>query len=77
LVREEWSSVRVRSVRALSSATLAADDAEMLNLKVKYRESFRPFAPAVLREHVADWFESTATARPCCSSPEYPERRRT
>ncbi|MCC2664753.1 MAG: hypothetical protein K0S35_2675, partial [Geminicoccaceae bacterium] len=30
---------------------------KMLNLKVKYRESFRPFAPSVLREHVADWFE--------------------
>jgi carbamoyltransferase len=29
----------------------------ILNLKVKYRESFRPFAPAVLREDVADWFE--------------------
>jgi carbamoyltransferase len=28
-----------------------------LSLKVKYRESFRPFAPAVLREDVADWFE--------------------
>jgi carbamoyltransferase len=28
-----------------------------LNLKVKYRESFRPFAPSVLREDVADWFE--------------------
>jgi carbamoyltransferase len=28
-----------------------------LNLKVKYRESFRPFAPAVAREDVADWFE--------------------
>ena len=28
-----------------------------LNLKVKYRESFRPFAPSVLREEVADWFE--------------------
>jgi carbamoyltransferase len=31
-----------------------------LNLKVKYRESFRPFAPAVLREDVADWFEIDA-----------------
>jgi carbamoyltransferase len=30
---------------------------KMLNLKIKYRESFRPFAPAVLREDVADWFE--------------------
>jgi carbamoyltransferase len=28
-----------------------------LNLKVKYRESFRPFAPSVLQEHVSDWFE--------------------
>jgi carbamoyltransferase len=31
-----------------------------LNLKVKYRESFRPFAPSVLREDVADWFELDA-----------------
>ncbi|MCW5698946.1 MAG: carbamoyltransferase [Rhodospirillales bacterium] len=30
---------------------------KMLNLKVKYRESFRPFAPSVLREDVAGWFE--------------------
>jgi carbamoyltransferase len=29
----------------------------ILNLKVKFRESFRPFAPAVLRERVADYFE--------------------
>jgi len=28
-----------------------------LNLKIKYRESFRPFAPSVLREHVSEWFE--------------------
>jgi carbamoyltransferase len=31
-----------------------------LNLRVKYRESFRPFAPAVLREDVSDWFELDA-----------------
>ena len=30
---------------------------KQLNLKVKYRESFRPFAPSVLGEHVGDWFE--------------------
>jgi carbamoyltransferase len=30
---------------------------KLLNLKVKYRESFRPFAPAVLRSDVAEWFE--------------------
>ena len=29
-----------------------------LNLKVKYRESFRPFAPSVLREDLSDWFEA-------------------
>ncbi len=28
-----------------------------MNLKIKYRESFRPFAPAVAAEHVSDWFE--------------------
>lgn len=28
-----------------------------LNLRVKFRESFRPFAPSVLREHVSEWFE--------------------
>ncbi len=31
-----------------------------MNLKIKYRESFRPFAPAVLREDVAEWFEMDA-----------------
>jgi carbamoyltransferase len=31
-----------------------------LNLKVKYRESFRPFAPAVLREDVSEWFEHSS-----------------
>jgi len=30
---------------------------KVLNIKVKYRESFRPFAPAVLREDAGDWFE--------------------
>jgi carbamoyltransferase len=30
---------------------------QIMNLKIKFRESFRPFAPAVLREHVHDWFE--------------------
>ena len=30
---------------------------KLLNLKVKYRESFRPFAPSVLEEKVSDWFD--------------------
>jgi carbamoyltransferase len=48
--------------RALGNRSILGDprDPQMqkkLNLKVKYRESFRPFAPSVLREHVGDWFE--------------------
>ncbi len=48
--------------RALGSRSILGDPRspamqKTLNLKVKYRESFRPFAPAVLREDVADWFE--------------------
>jgi len=34
-----------------------ADRKDILNLKIKRRESLRPFAPSVLREHLADWFE--------------------
>ena len=56
--RAAWSSARARSARARSSAIRARRRCRRtLNLKVKYRESFRPFAPAVLREDVADWFE--------------------
>ncbi|MEE2778953.1 MAG: carbamoyltransferase [Myxococcota bacterium] len=48
--------------RALGNRSIIADarNREMqsvLNLKVKYRESFRPFAPSVRREDVADWFQ--------------------
>jgi carbamoyltransferase len=48
--------------RALGARSILADARSpfmqrQLNLKVKFRESFRPFAPSVLREDVADWFE--------------------
>jgi carbamoyltransferase len=48
--------------RALGGRSILADARSpdiqrTLNLKVKYRESFRPFAPSVLREHVAEWFD--------------------
>jgi carbamoyltransferase len=48
--------------RALGNRSILGDPRspsmqKALNLKVKYRESFRPFAPSVLRERVADWFE--------------------
>ena len=48
--------------RALGGRSILGDPTsdkmqKILNLKVKYRESFRPFAPSVLREKVNDWFE--------------------
>lgn len=48
--------------RALGNRSILADPRSpsmqsLLNLKVKYRESFRPFAPAILKEYVSDWFD--------------------
>ena len=48
--------------RALGGRSILGDPRspnmqKTLNLKVKYRESFRPFAPSVLREDVSEWFE--------------------
>ncbi len=48
--------------RALGGRSILGDPRsprmqKTLNLRVKYRESFRPFAPSVMREDVADWFE--------------------
>jgi carbamoyltransferase len=43
--------------RSILGDPRSASMQKTLNLKVKYRESFRPFAPAVLRERVSDWFE--------------------
>ena len=49
--------------RALGSRSILADPRsnemqENLNLKVKFRESFRPFAPSILEEDLSDWFET-------------------
>ena len=48
--------------RSLGGRSIIADPRspkmqKQLNLKVKYRESFRPFAPSILREDVSEWFE--------------------
>jgi carbamoyltransferase len=48
--------------RALGARSIIADSRsekmqKVLNLKIKFRESFRPFAPAVLEEDVAEWFD--------------------
>jgi carbamoyltransferase len=66
LAREEaigWMQGRMEfGPRALGARSILADPRspamqKTLNLKVKYRESFRPFAPSVLAEDAADWFE--------------------
>jgi carbamoyltransferase len=48
--------------RALGARSIIGDAQspkmqEVMNLKIKFRESFRPFAPSVLREKLSDWFE--------------------
>lgn len=58
-----WMNGRMEfGPRALGARSILGDPRSpsmqrILNLKVKYRESFRPFAPSVLREDVAEWFE--------------------
>ncbi|HRF02275.1 MAG TPA: carbamoyltransferase [Pirellulaceae bacterium] len=53
--------------RALGSRSILGDARRpemqsVMNLKIKYRESFRPFAPVVLRERASDWFDFPADA---------------
>ena len=48
--------------RALGNRTLLADPRrtdmrDIINLRIKFREKFRPFAPSILEEHVGEWFE--------------------
>ena len=48
--------------RALGNRSLLADPRrtdmrDVINLRIKFREKFRPFAPSILEEHVAEWFE--------------------
>lgn len=58
-----WFQGRIEfGPRALGARSILGDPRspkmqEKMNLKIKFRESFRPFAPSVLRERVADWFE--------------------
>jgi carbamoyltransferase len=67
--------------RALGARSILGDPRSpamqsMLNLKVKFRESFRPFAPSVLREHVSDWFELDADSPYMLLVADVVERRR-
>ena len=56
--RAAWNSDRVRLAAARSWAIRARRPCRrVLNLKVKYRESFRPLRPSVRREDMGDWFD--------------------
>lgn len=54
--RMEWGP-RALGNRSILCDPRRADMKTILNLKIKRRESFRPFAPSILRETVTDWFE--------------------
>lgn len=53
--RMEWGP-RALGNRSILGDPRRAEMKDILNLKIKRRESFRPFAPSILREAVADWF---------------------
>lgn len=57
--RMEWGP-RALGNRSILADPRRADIKDILNLKIKRRESFRPFAPSILREAVAEWFEVDA-----------------
>ena len=54
--RMEWGP-RALGNRSILCDPRRADMKEILNSKIKRRESFRPFAPSILREQVREWFE--------------------
>jgi carbamoyltransferase len=54
--RMEWGP-RALGNRSIVCDPRRADMKQILNAKIKRRESFRPFAPSILAEHVGDWFE--------------------
>jgi carbamoyltransferase len=54
--RMEWGP-RALGNRSILCDPRRSDMKDILNLKIKRRESFRPFAPSVLREYVSEWFE--------------------
>lgn len=58
-----WFQGRMEfGARALGNRSLIADPRrldmrDIINLKIKFREKFRPFAPSILEDHVGEWFE--------------------
>lgn len=61
--------------RALGNRSILGDPRSIkmqktMNLKIKYRESFRPFAPSVIRECVYEWFDLCGKQGSCLASPD-------
>ncbi len=54
--RMEWGP-RALGNRSILANPAREDMRDIINLKIKRRESFRPFAPVILRERVTEWFE--------------------
>jgi len=63
-----WFQGRMElGARALGNRSLLADPRrsdirDIINLRIKFREKFRPFAPSILEEHVGEWFEIDESA---------------
>lgn len=63
-----WFQGRMEfGARALGARSLLADPRrtdmrDIINLRIKFREKFRPFAPSILEEHVGEWFETDESA---------------
>lgn len=63
-----WFQGRMEfGARALGNRSLIADPRrtdmrDVINLRIKFREKFRPFAPSILEEHVAEWFDPAEPA---------------
>jgi carbamoyltransferase len=69
--RMEWGP-RALGNRSVLADPRRADMKQVLNLKIKRRESFRPFAPSILREAVRDWFDVDGDVP--CMTEVYPVR---
>ena len=70
---------RALGCRSIVGDARSREMQSVMNLKIKFRESFRPFAPIVLRDRVSDYFEMRRrgrTARTCCWSPSVAEDKR-
>ena len=67
---------RALGARSILGDARSATMQRMLNLKVKHRESFRPFAPSVLREDLVEWFDADADSPYMALVAEVAEHRR-